>query len=184
MSNHVLRRSVIGMICILAATISAQKSGKGADAKPQESCQPPGKYRYQALEDDHKTPGFSGLAKGTILEAYSTGVAVKGGGVTISDPKCTTSGANCTMIRIGLPAGAQYVGASVWAKNQDRVEWSPCPPHPAGFMDCARYIGYVRFLGSYPQLTTTSTGVEVQWEMINWATYPRDGMLVVDYFMP
>jgi hypothetical protein len=151
--------------------------------------------KEQPVKDDGKTKGFSGLAKEILQVETDEGVGA-GGGVTVSDPNCQigtigqpgykpkTPGAQCTTLSATIPVGSQYVGAQVFAKNLDATNWSSCPIHFAGFMDCARYIGWVRFLGNVPTIVTTSSGTTVSWQMINWATYARQGKLVVLYTQP
>ncbi len=95
----------------------------------------------------------------------------------------------CVTLEVVLPVGAQYIDATPEARDHYGVgDWKQCPAYPDGavyaFMNCAPYVnGYLRFMYTSPSISSQSDGIHVRWQLINWATYPREGRLTVRYEM-
>ena len=109
-------------------------------------------------------------------------VSAGDGKVTTADPDCDSVGAWCGWINVILPPGSQYDSATVYAST-DGQNFVECPRVLNGakyqYMDCTSL--HIRYLKIKPVIATTSAGVQVNWNMVNWNNHKVWGKLVVDY---
>jgi hypothetical protein len=109
-------------------------------------------------------------------------VSAGDGKVNTTDPDCTSVGTWCGWINVVLPPGSQFDSASV-AGSTDGQNFVNCPAVLNGpkyqYMDCTDIK--IRFLNTKPDVVNTSSGVQVNWKMVNWNSHKAWGKLVVNY---
>ncbi len=133
-------------------------------------------------------------AKAQELNSSSGPIAIPGHGCTAPrcgagtpDPDCGNAYARCQWITVTVPQTAQNIRA-VPTASKESVSWVDCPAVPNGakypFMDCAKNLGWIRFLQVQPKIVTDSSGAHVSWQAINWASYQQYGKVTVYYTLP
>lgn len=106
----------------------------------------------------------------------------------VVDPDCTIASCNGN-ICLGLPPGSTVKSASLWVQEAGLPLLGPCQLHQSGgFLDCAvlrkpsgAAVGYIRSIDSSFSVSTSSNGVNVCWNAMNWADIPRAVELHVQY---
>ena len=91
-------------------------------------------------------------------------------------------GAWCGWINVVLPVESQFDSASV-AGSTNGQNFASCPAVLNGaryqYMDCTNIK--LRFLNTKPEIVSTSSGVQINWKMVNWNSHKVWGKLVVNY---
>ena len=136
----------------------------------------------QQVQTDEKTLEVAGLPNAAAV--HSPNPLCKDA-PQYKDGKTSYLG-QCVWIEVVIPSGAQILNAYVEARDHYGTgPWKDCPTAKGSvysFMDCARNAnGYLRFLNNRPQVESRADGIHVRWEMMNWAAYPREGRLTVNY---